>query len=135
MDWSGAMSKAIAYPYTLDGFGVVKPTTDVNKIYLDRVLTLLSTNVGQRPILTEYGTDIEAALFENENNFESAINQAIRQAMARWIPDVQVADIKVGVPDQDGIAQVNVTLVMPDSTLTSLTVSTSNFGADGTITR
>ena len=55
--------------------------------------------------------------------------------MARWIPDVQVADIKVGVPDQDGIAQVNVTLVMPDSTLTSLTVSTSNFGADGTITR
>ena len=129
------MSKAISYPYTLDGYGVVKPTTDVNKIYRDRVLTLLSTNVGQRPILTEYGSDIEAALFENENNFESAINQAIRQAMARWIPDVQVADIKVGVPDQDGIAQVNVTLVMPDSTLTSLTVSTSNFGADGTITR
>jgi phage baseplate assembly protein W len=129
------MSKAISYPYTLDGFGVVKPTTDVNKIYLDRVLTLLSTNIGQRPILTEYGTDIESALFENQNNFEAAVNQAIRQAIARWIPDIDVADIKVGTPDQDGIGQVNLTLIMPDSTYTSLTVSTSTFGADGTITR
>ena len=135
MDWSGAMSKAIAYPYTLDGFGVVKPTIDVNKIYLDRVLTLLSTNIGQRPILQDYGTDIESALFENQNDFEAAVNQAIRQAIARWIPDIQISEIKVGLPDQDGIGQVGITLIMPDSTLTSLTVSTSNFGADGTITR
>ena len=129
------MSKAIAYPYTLDGFGVVKPTIDVNKIYLDRVLTLLSTNIGQRPILQDYGTDIESALFENQNDFEAAVNQAIRQAIARWIPDIQISEIKVGLPDQDGIGQVGITLIMPDSTLTSLTVSTSNFGADGTITR
>ena len=129
------MSISISYPYTTDGFGVVKPTTNVNKIYLDRVLTLLSTNVGQRPMLPEYGTDIEKALFENNNDFESAVNQAVKDALARWIPDVSVAEIKIVSPNVDGIGTVNITLVLPDSTFTNLSVSTSNFASDGTITR
>jgi phage baseplate assembly protein W len=129
------MSKSISYPYTLDGFGVVKATTDTNKIWIDRVLTLLSTRVGQRPILTEYGTDIDSALFENQNNFEAAVNQAIRQAIARWIPDIEVADLKVVAQGTDGVGQVNLTLTMPNSTLASLSVSTANFSPDGMITR
>ena len=129
------MSKAISYPYTIDGYGVVQTTENVNKIYLDRVLTLLSTRIGQRPILHEYGTNIEVALFENQNNLELAINQAITQAMARWIPEVGINKINITEPDQNGEALVELILELPNSTLTTLTVSTSNFAADGTITR
>ena len=129
------MTNAISYPFSIDIFGNVKSTTNVNKIYLDRVLTLLSTNVGQRPILQEYGTDLMQALFENENNLESAVSQAVRQAIARWLPDIGVNQISVGPVDQEGQAEVVITLVMPDSTLSSVTLSTATFGADGTITR
>ena len=129
------MSTAISYPYNIDAYGVVKYSTDINKIYTDRVLTLLSTNVGQRPMLQDYGTDLAGALFENQGNFQAAVNQAIRQAIARWIPDIDISDIKIGDIGQDGHADVTVTLTLPTSTLTSLTVSTSSFNADGTITR
>ena len=129
------MSKSISYPYTIDGYGVVQTTESVNKIYLDRVLTLLSTKVGQRPILQDYGTNIEAALFENQNNFKAAVTQAVTQAMARWIPDIGINKINITDPNEEGEALVELILELPNSTLTSLTLSTSNFGADGTITR
>jgi phage baseplate assembly protein W len=135
MDWNRAVSTAISYPYTIDAYGVVKYTNDINKIYTDRLLTLLSTNIGQRPMLQEYGTDLAGALFENQGNFQAAVNQTIRQAVARWIPDIEISDIKIGDIGQDGNADVTVIVTLPTSTLTSLTVSTSSFNADGTITR
>ena len=129
------MTHAISYPFEIDRFGNVKSTTNVNKIYLDRALTLLSTNIGQRPILQDYGTDLMHALFENDNNLESAVSQAVRQAVARWLPEIGIDKISVGAVDQEGQAEVVITFVMPDSTLSSVTLSTSTFGADGTITR
>ena len=39
--------KGIRYPFTLDKFGVVNSTTNLGEIYLDRLVTLLSTHVGQ----------------------------------------------------------------------------------------
>lgn len=129
------MTSAISYPFTLDIFGNTKATEETVKIYLDRVLTLLSTNIGQRPILQGYGTDLMSALFENDNNLARAVDQAVRQAIARWIPDIGIEKIDVGPVNQDGEAQVVITLIMPDNNLASVTLSTSTFGADGTITR
>jgi len=42
--------KAISFPFTLDPFGKTTSTTDQRKIYQDKVLTLLSTAVGERPM-------------------------------------------------------------------------------------
>lgn len=129
------MTSAISFPYTIDPFGNIKATEDTSKIYLDRLLTLLSTNIGQRPILQGYGTDLMKALFENDNNLENAIGQAVRQAVARWMPDIGIEKIAIGTVNAEGEAPVVITVVLPDSTLTSVTLSTSTFGADGTITR
>jgi hypothetical protein len=129
------MTSAISYPYSIDNFGNTKKTEEVSKIYLDRLLTLLSTNIGQRPILQAYGTDLMTALFENDNNLEAAINQAVTQAVARWIPSIEISQISVGAVNQDGEAPVVISVVLPNNTLTSVTLSTSTFGANGTITR
>ena len=128
------MTVAISFPFTLDTFGVLASTEDANKIYLDKVLTLLSTNVGQRPMVPEYGIDWGVALFETENNAKAAIPAAIRAAIARWIPDVQVYNITMQ-DQQDGIEYVNIQLVLPDNTLTTLPVSTATFNIDGTVIR
>jgi phage baseplate assembly protein W len=128
------MSRALAFPYTLDAVGVVDAATVANKIYLDRVLTLLSTNIGQRPMLPSYGTDLDKALFENENNFGPAVQQAIGEAIKTWLPDVIVQDIQISELDA-GVGNVQVTLELPGNTLTTLNISTSTFSYDGTITR
>jgi phage baseplate assembly protein W len=128
------MSSAINFPFTLDTFGVLTPTTSANKIYLDRVLTLLSTNVGQRPMLPEYGIDWKVALFENEGDAKAATPGALRAAIARWIPDVKVNNITMK-DQQDGIEYVTIELILPDNTITTLPVSTATFNLNGTVIR
>lgn len=128
------MSTAISYPFTLDSVGVVEPTEVVTKIYLDRVLTLLSTNIGQRPMLQDYGTNVMRALFENDNDFPAAVDQAIRQAVGIWIPEISINQITISPPGEDGTATVDIVIELPNSLLTSLSINTAIFNIDGTIT-
>ena len=130
MDWSKV--KAISFPFSQDIFGVTSSTSTQSKVYLDRLLTLLSTNIGQRPMLPEYGTDIGAALFENDNDFPAAINVAVANAVSRWMPDVTLNNIEISELDT-GQVNVAVTILLPNGQATSLTVNSTVFNADGTI--
>lgn len=130
MDWSKV--KAISFPFAQDVFGVTASTSNQAKIYLDRLLTLLSTNKGQRPMLPDYGTDVGAALFENDNDFPAAIEVAITNAIARWMPDVSLANIEISELNT-GQVNVSVTILLPNGQSTSLTVNSAVFNADGTI--
>lgn len=134
MDWSSAM-KAISYPFTLDAKGKVNYTESTSKIYLDRVLTLLSTNINQRPILQEYGTDIGTALFENDNSITTATSSAIREAMKNWLPEVTINNITVFEPDDEGIANINIDLIFPNQVSSTLNITTAIFSYDGMVTK
>ena len=128
------MSSAINYPYTIDPVGVVATTDQPSKIWLDRLLTLLSTNVGQRPMLTSYGTDLMRALFENENVLDTAIKQAVNTAVTVWLPEIKISSISTVLPEYGGQAQVTITVILPDSTIKTLDVSSAIFSSDGTVT-
>lgn len=123
----------ISYPFTLSPLGVLESTENPIKVYTDRLLTLLSTSPGQRPMLPEYGTDVLRALYENDNQIELSINQAVRSAVAVWIPEIEIEEINVTLPDEDGTALVEILIQLPNSTLTTLSVSTALFNLDGTI--
>lgn len=125
---------AISFPYTLDGLGILQSTSDPRKVYLDRLLTLLSTSPNQRPMLPEYGTDVLQALYENGNNLETSISQAVRKAVSVWMPEISVEQVLVSLPDQDGIAEVEIVIKLPNDLLTTLSISTAIFNIDGTIT-
>jgi phage baseplate assembly protein W len=125
---------AISFPYTLDGLGVLESTSDPRKIYLDRLLTLLSTSPNQRPMLPEYGTDVLQALYENGNNLELSISQAVRRSVSVWMPEISVEQVLVSIPDEDGKAEVEIIIKLPNDLLTTLSISTAIFNVDGTIT-
>jgi phage baseplate assembly protein W len=129
-----AMSSAINYPYTLSPDGAVEITERASKIWLDRLLTLLSTNVGQRPMLTSYGTNLMQALFENENVLDTSIKQAVSTAVRVWLPEIKIQSISTLLPEYGGQAQVTITVMLPDSTIKTLDVSSALFSSDGTVT-
>lgn len=128
------MTIAISYPFDVDALGVLKSTQSIQKIYLDRLLTLLSTNPGQRPGLPEYGTDVLKALFENDNNLQISIRQAIQLAVAKWLPEISIDTIDISPTDSTGVSNVSITAILPNSTITTLSVNTSIFNIDGSIT-
>lgn len=127
------MTVAIAYPFTLNGAGIVTATNSYNKIYVDRVLTLLSTNIGQRPMLQKYGTNLDQALFENDNRLDLAVKSAVMKAIRTWIPDVGVEQITVAPVDSDGVAAVDIVLRLPNNTTTGVSLTTASFNYNGTV--
>jgi phage baseplate assembly protein W len=128
------MTSAISYPFLLDNFGVLNPAPTSNKIYIDRVLTLLSTNIGQRPMLPDYGVNWAQALFESESDASKAIPKALTSAIRSWVPDVKIASISIQ-NQQDGNEYVYLELVLPDNTTATLPINTATFNINGTVTQ
>lgn len=127
--------KSISYPFTLDDKGKVESTISPSKIYLDRVLTLLSTNVEQRPMAQNYGTDMGTALFENEGDIVAATQAAIQEALKTWLPEVTIGSITVSTPNEDGVADIQLSLILPNKVSSTLNITTAIFSYDGTVTR
>jgi len=124
---------AISWPYTLSPQGVVATTSSTSKIYLDRVLTLLSTNMGQRPMLPSYGVDWGAALFETDGDAQRAIESGIRNAINIWINSVKVDSIKFSFDSNEGIETVIINLILPNKSAASLPISISTLNLNGNI--
>ena len=132
LGWS-TVSISINYPYTIGTSGIVGSTDSPTKIYLDRVVNLLSTNIGQRPLNPTYGVDWSSALFENDDVLEPAVTQAIQLAIATWMPEVSLSDISFIKNDFEGIETVILSLKLPDNTIANLQVNSSVLNYDGTI--
>ena len=127
--------KSISYPYTLDPFGVANVTEDQTKIYQDRILTLLSTAKGERPMRPTYGTDIARAMFENQGVVSAAIKSAILSAVNTWIPEVSVDNIIISGFEENGQVNVSLMVTLPDYTSTEVKVYTATLNPDSTVTR
>ena len=127
------MSRAISFPYTIDPNGIAQYTESATKIYVYRVLNLLSYYVGQRPMLPTYGVNWSKSLFENDSDAQIAIPLAISEAIAKWIPEVSVTSVDFVGNNFDGTENVIVSLKLPDDTLTSLTINTGTINYSGTI--
>lgn len=128
------MTVSISYPYTVDSNGTTTDTLTSTKLYLDRVLTLVSTYKGQRPMMPEYGVDWSGALFENDNVARLAIPAAIRKAVSTWIPEVEVTEVLMNFDELAGIEYVTLGLALPDNTYTTMSVNIATFNMDGTVT-
>ena len=127
--------KAIAFPFTLDPFGKTTSSTNQKKIYQDRVLTLLSTAVGERPMRPNYGTNIGTAMFENQGKIEKAVNDAIRSAISKWLPELTVNKINIVGFLDTGAVTVEINVTLPDFTEDSITVVSTTLNPDATTTR
>jgi phage baseplate assembly protein W len=127
--------KSISFPFTLDAFGKVTSTTDQAKIYQDKVLTLLSTAIGERPMRPTYGTNIATAMFENQGKVEKAINQAIRTAISTWIPELTVEKVIFKGFLDTGAVTVELNITLPDFVETNITIVSTTLNPDATTTR
>lgn len=127
--------KAISYPFTLNVFGETTSTTDQKKIYTDRVLTLLSTSIGERPMRPTYGTNLGLAMFENQGVAEVAIPAAIRSAISTWLPALTVNEINIKNFNDGGKVEVELLLTFPDYTTGTITVRSVTLNPDASTTR
>jgi len=125
--------KAIRHPFSLGSLGKINTTEDSNKVYTDRVLTLLSTLSFGRPMSANYGVDMTRALYENGNEFERAVTEAITRALSTYLPVLRIQRIRFTQPNSSGEASVDIQLDYPDGTAGTFTIGANEFLNDGTI--
>lgn len=123
--------KAISYPFALDDFGRVISTTDSKKIFLDRIITLLSTMAGQRPMRPAYGADLVKALYESGEDESEALEMAISKAISDWIPEVELQSIRIVPSEADGTSTVEVLVTLPDATTGTVSINSVVLFPDG----
>jgi phage baseplate assembly protein W len=82
----------------------------------------------------DYGVDWSGALFENDNEARIAIPIAIKEAVAKWIPEVEVTNVSIDFDVLEGIEYVTLEVALPDNTVTTMSINTATFNMDGTVT-
>jgi len=127
--------KAISFPFSIDQLGKIEVTTDQRKIYLDRVMTLLSTIVGQRAMRPTYGNDVPRGVYESGGDYSEGVVTAIRTAFTRWLPLVAIQDILITEPGEDGTSQVTLSVTLPDLTEATVSLDSIYLFPDGSTSR
>ena len=123
---------AIEHPFRFDPLGKIITTSDVNKIYVDRLMTILSTQIYQRVMMPNYGTDLVRAMYESGQIYSDAVKEAITRAVSKFLPALSIVSVKVGEVDYTGTSVVEILVSFPDGTIDTVAVNSKTLLNDGT---
>lgn len=128
----------ISRPFSFDSLGRINTvdSTDAttnNKYMVDKILSLLSTNIRQKGMDTSFGVNLSRAMYENTGNFRQAILDSITRALSTFLPELRIIRLVASVPDLSGQTYVDLEVALPDGTVSAVSVTTQEFNKDGTI--
>lgn len=87
--------RAISLPFRLDGFGNVASSTDMVKIWADRVRTVMSTHMGERVMRSNFGAGLPSNLFEVAESVPESIKADIATAFSLWLPELTLQEVAI----------------------------------------
>ena len=87
------MSTAISLPFQFDDTGSISTTADSAKIWQDRVVMVVMTDLGERVMRPTYGSDVPKAMSENVNDALTLIRQSVTVAFSRWLTDLSLISV------------------------------------------
>lgn len=91
--------------------------TGIDKIQ-DSIYTILSTKVGERLFLPEFGSKLHTLVFEQNNSiFEDLADFYIRDALSKWEPRIEVIKVKCEIIEQDNIVPIEIYYKLVNSNL------------------
>ena len=85
--------KTISFPFRFDGFGKVSTTSDMSRIWADRVRTVISTYPGERLMLADFGTLLPEDLFASVSVSPDFIDIQVAQAFSEWLSTITLTDV------------------------------------------
>ena len=104
------MPIAISLPMRVDNYGRIVTTSSPERIWADRVRTVIATTVGERVMRPEYGSRIPQGLFQEIPEMPDLIEDAVRVAFTRYLPSLRL-DAVVLVEDDEEYGEVTMEIV------------------------
>lgn len=106
--------KAISLPFRLDSFGNISSSSDVEKIWADRVKSVIGTALGERVMRPSFGCGLPNNLLDVIANVPGYADGQIQAAFLEWLPNVEFLGTEV-LEDlsEDGTLRLNVLYQLP----------------------
>lgn len=92
----------IVFPMVLDAKGAIASTSDLTRIWRQRVYAVISTYVGQRVMRPKFGTKSLDMVFETDRSLAFVANDVISRAFSESLPGFTLTSIEVGDEFRDG---------------------------------
>ena len=99
---------AITLPFSFNIAGGISNTSDIKKIWQDRVVLATMSYLGERAMKPEYGTHIRGFAFENGGNIQDLINNEMIAAFSRWLPALTLDSVVTTIDPVDNFLNVSI---------------------------
>jgi len=113
---------AISLPFSLDAYGRITSTESQQKIFSDRVLSVIGTNLKERVMLVEFGTKITSYLYGSIEKAISSIPGEIEQAFAKFLPTLTYSNTNIIYDEQTGTLLLDIIYELPNGETNSTTL-------------
>lgn len=126
------MSTAISLPFQFDDTGSIATTADSAKIWQDRVIMVVMTDLGERVMRPTYGSDTPKAMNETVTDALSLIRQSVTVAFSRWLTDLTLIDVIGSIDKTDGYLVIQIRYkYRTTNNEQSVTIKTAVFNRSG----
>jgi phage baseplate assembly protein W len=107
-------SQAITLPFTIGPNGINK-TTDISKIWKDRVYGVVLTSFNERVMSPNFGTEVKAALFLSIDDAMDSIKESVQIGFSRWLSTLTLNSVTGSLDPSDGNLNVEILYSIPGS--------------------
>jgi phage baseplate assembly protein W len=125
--------KAISLPFGFNEIGGISFTTDIKKIWQDRVAMVVMTSLGERVMQPSFGSDAKLATFEPIENAQVAIQQAIAVAFSRWLTQLSLTAVESTFDETEETLNVEVTYNYGAALDDTVTIKTAILNRSGEV--
>ena len=103
---------AMTLPFTIGANGIGK-TSDMSKIWRDRVYGVVLTSLNERVMNPSFGTQVKAALFLNVNDAVDSIRQSVEIGFSSWLTPLTLNSVAGYLDSSDGNLNIEVLYSIP----------------------
>lgn len=104
---------AISLPFKIDSLGVVAATADQDKIWADKVRSVIGTALGQRVFRPSFGCNATLGTFESEEFVRFTVEEDVRVAFQTYLQLVTLDAVYVSVDPTTLVVTVEISYVTP----------------------
>ena len=125
-------------PFSFSATGGVNTTTDLAKIWSDRVFATIGTRPGERVMNLKYGSFMQDYVFENVNVAALEVRNEITAVFSRYLTALTLNEVDVTVDYSDSGDQVivaSISYTLPTKQKDSIQVKLGTFTKSGDLIR
>jgi phage baseplate assembly protein W len=106
---------AISLPFRIDSYGKVAVSSDQQKIWADRVRSVLGTALKERVMQPLFGTEIPYSVFHTAEDASVLIERETQNAFQVHLPLLKLGSVTTAIDDSTGVINVITVYGLPNN--------------------